>query len=94
MTDDSKSERNSFSNVFPNATLLLCIFPIPLVAWRYLYSCQSEVLFDKRRDIFFDVNNKDDFNEMYKKISEKSYISDYSKIARYHDNLYIRKEED
>lgn len=99
MTDDSKSERNSFSNVFPNATLLLCIFHILQAAWRYLCSSQSEVPLDKRQDIFFDlkklmyIDNKDDFNEMYKKISEKAYISDYPKIARYLENLYTRKEE-
>lgn len=57
MSDDSAAERHALNNVFPQSTLLLCIFHILQATWRYLWKsshgvplCHRQVLYSKVKD--------------------------------------------
>jgi len=60
MSDDSKSERNALNEIFPEATLLLCIFHVLQATWRYLWDSNQGIIL-KYRQILYNENK----NMMY-----------------------------
>ena len=52
MTGHGEGIRNSLKSVWPDVTLLLCIFHILQAVWRYIFSKDCGVPNDKRPDIF------------------------------------------
>lgn len=51
MTDDSTSERNALSAVFPNSILLLCTFHLCQALWRWLWQTDHNVKKEDRRTV-------------------------------------------
>lgn len=51
MTDDSSAERNALRTVFPNSTLLLCIFHVNQALWRWLWQSDHEVIKEHRQSV-------------------------------------------
>lgn len=49
MTDDSASERNALSAVFPNSMLLLCTFHLCQALWRWLWQTDHNIKKEDRR---------------------------------------------
>lgn len=52
MTDDSVSERNSLSQVWPFSTLLLCLFHVLQAIWRWLQQAKHGILKQDRTHLF------------------------------------------
>jgi hypothetical protein len=52
MTDDSAAERLALAAVYPNSTILLCIFHILQALWRFLWDAKNGVKKEDRPAIF------------------------------------------
>ncbi|KAJ8947638.1 hypothetical protein NQ314_008571 [Rhamnusium bicolor] len=51
MTDDSASERNALSSVYPSSRLLLCLFHLAQALWRWLWASENHILNEDRKPI-------------------------------------------
>jgi len=57
MSDDSKSERNALNEIFPEATLLLCIFHVLQETWRYLWDSNHGIILQHRQILYNEIKN-------------------------------------
>lgn len=53
LTDDCRAERQALHAVFPNSTLLLCVFHVLQAYWRYLWDSKHGVAKSDRPHLFF-----------------------------------------
>ncbi|KAJ8938235.1 hypothetical protein NQ314_011564 [Rhamnusium bicolor] len=51
MTDDSASERNALSSIYPSSRLLLCLFHLAQALWRWLWASENHILNEDRKPI-------------------------------------------
>jgi len=57
LTDDSSPERNAINNIWPEATLFLCIFHFLQSKWTYLWDSRNGVTKENRRTIIGLIKN-------------------------------------
>ena len=55
MTDDSSTERNGLANVWPEATLLLCIIHFLQSCWTWLHDGNNKLKNDHRTELIAQV---------------------------------------
>uniref|UniRef100_A0A2S2PBP9 SWIM-type domain-containing protein n=2 Tax=Schizaphis graminum TaxID=13262 RepID=A0A2S2PBP9_SCHGA len=99
MSDDSAAERHALNDVFPQSTLLLCIFHVLQATWRYLWNsshgvplCHRQVLYSKVKDMLYS-KSKEQLESTFNNILHEPLIKKYLKFESYITNLYQRKEE-
>ncbi|KAL5238076.1 hypothetical protein ACI65C_005486 [Semiaphis heraclei] len=85
MSDDSAAERHALHDVFPQSTLLLCIFHVLQATWGYLWNsshgvplCHRQVLYSKVKEMLYS-KSKDQLESTFNNIlhepcSDKAYF--------------------
>lgn len=55
LSHDSEAERQSLAAVFPDATLILCVFNLLLAVWRFLWEGKNHIRKEHRPQLLFAV---------------------------------------
>ncbi|KAL5235033.1 hypothetical protein ACI65C_002443 [Semiaphis heraclei] len=95
MTDDSLAERNALREVFPQTTLLLCIFHVLQAAWRYLWDSKHGIPLKHRPNIKNMIYSKDtdELNNSFNLINQNPITNDYPRFKVYVERLFQRRQE-
>ncbi|KAL5236478.1 hypothetical protein ACI65C_003888 [Semiaphis heraclei] len=99
MTDDSLAERNALREVFPQTTLLLCIFHVLQAAWRYLWDSNHGISLKHRPVLFSGIKNMiyskdtDELNNSFNLINQNPITNDYPRFKVYVEGLFQRRQE-
>jgi len=98
MTDDSAAERGALCNVFPESTLLLCIFHILQATWRYLWDshhgvplCHRQILYSIIKKMVYSKSS-DELENTFENAFKNEFVVQYPKFESYLQKLYQRKE--
>jgi len=99
MTDDSLAERNALREVFPQTTLLLCIFHVLQAAWRYHWDSNYGIPLKHRPSLFSGIKNMiyskdtDELNNSFNLINQNPITNDYHRFKVYVEGLFKRRQE-
>lgn len=99
MSDDSKAERNALNEIFPEATLLLCIFHVLQATWRYLWDSNHGVILKHRQILYNEIKHmmysksNEELELLYTKVIQNNLTKKYPKFESYVLNLYERRHE-
>lgn len=94
MTDDSLSERQALESVYPESTLLLCIFHVLQAFWRYLWDSKNGVRKEHRpallsllKDMVYS-ETIDNLEENYQKAVNDVVLQSYERVAAHMKDIY------
>ncbi|XP_041461611.1 uncharacterized protein LOC121412915 [Lytechinus variegatus] len=97
MTDDSTSERQSLHAVYPNATLLLCVFHILQAYWRFLWEAKNAVrkedrphLFSLLKDMVY-CDTVEALEAKHEEIMNDETLEKYANVHKHLEDIYARK---
>ncbi|KAJ8985439.1 hypothetical protein NQ317_017071 [Molorchus minor] len=99
MTDDSASERNALSAVFPNSMLLLCTFHLCQALWRWLWQTDHNVKKEDRRTVMEMFRNVlyaptlEDSEEYYDFLISNNIVQSNKVLYDHLENLWVRRKE-
>lgn len=99
MTDDCTAERCALHAVYPEATLLLCIFHVLQAFWRFLWDSNTGVPKNNRQHLFallkgmVYATSDDALLEMFTKATADSLYMSYPKVHAHIVSLYDRRQE-
>ena len=100
MSDDDTAERNALSKIWPDATLLLCIFHLLQALWRWLWDsthkidkCDRPTIFNLFKDVLYAMN-ENQFKEMKKKLLGNRTVKKYQNLLDHmNKDILPRKDE-
>src|SRR5277367_388781 len=94
MTDDSEAERNACKRVFPNATLLLCIFHVCQAVWRWLWDSKNGIDKNDRQHLMIlfrrimYANEEEDCDSAFSDLMDDPLSQKYPNFRRYIGGLW------
>nr|XP_054755233.1 uncharacterized protein LOC129261196 [Lytechinus pictus] len=97
MTDDSTSERQSLHAVYPDATLLLCVFHMLQAFWPFLCEAKNAVRKEDRPHLFFLLRDMvycdtvEALEAKHEEIMKDKTLETYANVRRYLENIFVRK---
>ena len=101
MTDDSIAERNALKNVWPGATLLVCIFHFLQSCWTRLYDGKNKISHHHRKELITQVKemlyaksaSQLQLDELYKKFNQNELVRQYPKFRSYIEKWWQKRME-
>ena len=97
MTDDCDTERQSLAAVFPESTLLLCIFHVLQAAWRFLWNARNAIRLEDRayllglvKSLVYAASDAD-ITELYANIQRDETARQYRSFLLYVASIYERR---
>ena len=99
MTDDSSTERNALSRVWPKATLLLCIFHFLQSCWTWLHDGNNKIKNDHRTELIGQVkqlvyaNSISEIDVMHSKFLKNEVVCRYPKFKSYIEKWWQKRME-
>ena len=97
MADDCDTERQSLAAVFPESTLLLCIFHERQAAWRFMWNAKNAVRLEDRTYLLGLVKalvyagSDADITELYANIQSDETARQYRSFLSYVATIYERR---
>lgn len=99
MTDDSTAERNALANVWPGATLLICIFHFLQSCWTWLYDGKNKISHHHRKELITQVKemvyakSASQLDKLYKKFNKNELVCQYPKFRSYIEKWWQKRTE-
>ena len=99
MTDDSVAERNALKNVWPGATLLICIFHFLQSCWTWLYDGKNKINHQHRKELITQVKQMvyaksvSQLDELYKKFNQNEVVRRYPKFRSFIKKWWQKRME-
>ena len=99
MTDDSLAERNALAEVWPEATLLLCIFHFLQSCWTWLHDSNNKIKNDHRTELITQVKQMVyaksvlELETLHNKFSTNKVVSHYPKFKNYIEKWWHKRLE-
>ncbi|XP_076050088.1 uncharacterized protein LOC143030765 [Oratosquilla oratoria] len=97
MTDDSTSERQALSAIYPEATLLLCVCHLLQAFWRFLWEFKNGVrkedrphLFSLLKDMVY-CSSVDELQAKFEAMENDETLAKYEKVQKHLEDVYARK---
>ncbi|KAG1662450.1 hypothetical protein GQR58_020947 [Nymphon striatum] len=97
LSDDSEAERQSLEEVFPEATLVLCVFHLLQAIWRFLWEGKNNIRKDHRPDLLFLVKKMtfassiEDLKKAYAELQANAIASRYPNYLAHCEKLHERR---
>ena len=99
MTDHSLAERNALAEVWPEATLLLCIFHFLQSCWTWLHDGNNKTKNDHRTELITQVKQMVyaksvlELETLHNKFSTNKVVSHYLKFKSYIEKWWHKRLE-
>ena len=99
MTDDSSAERQALQAVYPESTLLLCVFHVLQAFWRFLWDSKTGVCKEDRPTIFLLLKGMvyadtvESLEEKYNAAQRNLVLLRYANLVKHVDGIYARRKE-
>ena len=99
MTDDSLAERNALAEVWPEATLLLCIFHFLQGCWTWLHDGNNKVRNNHRTELIGQVKEMvyaksiSELEALHNNFSKNELVCHYPKFKTYIDRWWHKRLE-
>ena len=99
MTDDSSTERNALADVWPEATLLLCIFHFLQSCWTWLHDGNNKIKNDHRTELISKVKQMvyaksvSELKALHGKFVKNELVSRYPKFQSYFAKWWQKQTE-
>ncbi|KAG1662103.1 hypothetical protein GQR58_021112 [Nymphon striatum] len=97
LSDDSEAERQSLEEVFPEATLVLCVFHLLQAVWRFLWEGKNNIRKDHRPDLLFLVKKMtfassiEDLKKAYAELQANEIAGRYPNYLIHCEKLHERR---
>eukprot|EP00057_Strongylocentrotus_purpuratus_P017237 XP_011671711.1 PREDICTED: uncharacterized protein LOC105441859 [Strongylocentrotus purpuratus] len=98
LSDDSEAERQSLAAVFPDATLILCVFHLLQAVWRFLWEGKNQIRKEHRPQLLFAVKkmtfsmSENTLEEAYEELQGSDVARLYPNFLAHVEKLYSRRQ--
>jgi hypothetical protein len=99
ITDDSDSERQSLREVYPEATLVLCVFHLLQATWRFVWEARNGVKKEDRPHLLALVKsmvyalNEEGLQGKFNTLCGDSIAKKYVRYVEYCEKMYERRRQ-